>query len=43
MPDAQPTHEGSRSDKRLAEAQNICNTYLSFSLPTQLPVRDSNL
>ena len=30
------------SEKRLVEAQKICNTYLSFYLPTQLPVRDSN-
>jgi len=34
--------EGYISEKRLVEAQKICNTYLSFSLPTQLPVRDSN-
>ncbi len=31
--------EGHISKKRLVEAQKICNTYLSFYLPTQLPVR----
>jgi AcrR family transcriptional regulator len=34
--------EGNISKKRLAEAQKICNTYLSFYLPSKLPVRDSN-
>jgi len=31
--------EGHISKKRLVDAQKICNTYLSFYLPTQLPVR----
>ena len=34
--------EGYISEKRLVEAQKICNTYLSFYLPTRLPPRDSN-
>jgi AcrR family transcriptional regulator len=32
--------EGFVSEKRLAEAQKICTTYLSFYLPTWLPVRE---
>ena len=34
--------EGHISEKRLVEAQRICNTYLSFYLSTQLPVRGGN-
>jgi len=34
--------EGQIPEKRLAEAQKICNTYLSFYLPSKLPVRDGN-
>jgi len=32
--------EGIISEKRLAEAQKICTTYLSFYLPTWLPARE---
>lgn len=34
--------EGYISERRIIEAQKICNTYLSFYLPAGLPIRASN-